>query len=126
MVQGYSKTDLCGVGFAPEQAEFIAVRVQSAVAATGTALSTAATSDADVVYISSVHASNNDGFKIREGGAFSRKQVVINGTASTLKLYPPNTSSSINNRTAGASIDIASGIAAAIDTISNTQFWVRT
>lgn len=125
MVQGYSKTDLCGVGFAPEQAEYLTLRVASAVAATGSVLSQAATNNADIVYIGSVHVGTNDGFMIRDANAFSRRQVVINGTSSILKLYPPSASASLNKQAQGASFSLASGIAAEIDAISSTEFWAR-
>lgn len=124
MVQGYSKSDLCGVGFAPEQADLITVRSQSAVQATGSVLSQAATSTADVVLLGTSTAANA-GFAIRDGNAFARRQVVINATNSTMKLYPPSALASLNNQAKGTSIDIASGVAAAIDTVSDTLFWVR-
>lgn len=123
MAQGYSKTDLCGVGFAPEQADLLALRVENVIA-TGSVLSQAATSVADVVKITSV-GGGNDGFKVRDGNAFSRRQVVINATSTTLKLYPPSSSASLNNQSAGDSVSIASGVGAAIDTLSETLFWVR-
>lgn len=124
MVQGYSKSDLCGVGFAPEQADLITVRSQSAVQATGSVLSQAATSTADIVLLGS-SAAANAGFAIRDGNAFARRQVVINATVDTMKIYPPSASASLNNQAPGTAVSIASGIAAAIDTVSETLFWVR-
>ena len=124
MVQGYSKTDLSGVGFAPEQAELVALRVQSGVAATGAAIATGQTVYADVVHIGSV-GGGNTGIIIRDGNAFARRQVIINATATTAKIYPPDTTCSLNNLAAGSSIDLASGIACAIDTIGPKLFWLR-
>ncbi len=124
MVQGYSKSDLSGVGFAPEQAELISLRVASAIQATGSVLSQAATSNADIVHIGRSTAASA-GFAIRDGNAFARRQVVINATNSTQLLYPPTSAGSLNNQAAGASISLASGISAAIDTIGDNLFWVR-
>ena len=124
MVQGYSKTDLSGVGFAPEQAELIALRVQSGVAALGSTLAGAATSVADIVHLGSV-AANNNGFSIRDGNAYARRQVVINATAVVAKIFPPDAASRLNNQTPGTSMDLASGVAAVIDTIGPNLFWLR-
>ena len=123
---GVTQTDLCGVGFAPEQAQLMTLTVQSAVAATGSVLSQAFESQADIVYVSSVHANTNDGIMLRQANAYRRRQVVINGTANTMKVYPPSSSGSINNQLAGSALSLGSGVAAAFDSIGENLFWART
>lgn len=123
---GVTQSDLCGVGFAPEQAQLMTLSIQSAVAATGSVLSQAFESQADIVHVSSVHANTNDGIMIRQASAYRKRQVIINATANTLKVYPPSSSGSINNQSAGSSLSLASGIAAAFDSIGDNLFWART
>lgn len=122
---GVTQSDLAGIGFAAEQAQLMTLSIQSAVAATGSVLSQAYQSEADIVHVSSVHASTNDGLMLRNANAYRKRQVVINATTGTLKVYPPSSSGSINNQAAGSSLSLASGIAAAFDSIGDNLFWAR-
>lgn len=123
--QGVTQTDLCGVGFSPEEAQEMTLTIQSAVAATGSVLSQAYQSSGDIIYVSSVHSSNNDGLMLRTASAYRKRQVVINGTTSTLKVYPPSSSGSINNQSAGSSYSLASGVGGVFDSIGDNLFWAR-
>lgn len=123
---GVTQSDLCGIGFAPEQAQLMTLSVQSAVAATGSVLSQAFESQADIVHIFSCVSAVNDGVMLRQANAYRRRQVIINATTSPLKVYPPSTSGVINNQTAGTFINLASGVGAAFDSINDNLFWART
>ena len=122
----YLYSTLTGVGFAPEQASALSVSIDSAVAATGSLVSDAYQAQADYIFVRSA-ASNNNGIRLRSGKNYARRQVIINGGASSLTVYPPynppgqtTTVGSINNLT---SVSLASGTAAIFYAYADGQYW---
>lgn len=105
------KVQLAHLGVPPRVAQALVYdKIQSAVAATGTTIGTAAALTGDVCLVTSCHASVNDGVQLRSG-TLSRQQVIINRSgsgangASALKVYPPS-GGRINEGTVNASVTV--------------------
>lgn len=122
--QNYKSTNLMSIGVPAAEADAIADSFQSATAALGNTLAAAATSNADIVHLGSV-ASNNNGFALRVGTGFKKRQTVINGTSTAALIYPPTVTGFINNQAAGTSFSLASGLAATFASLdaNGLQYW---
>ena len=110
--------DLVAVGFSPGQAAGAGGQIAPSVSAAGTTISDATDLTASVNYVSTVAAST--GVQLYFGGV-GDSMVVYNGGANTLKVYPPSTSHSINQLSAGTAMNLAANTFCAYYLVTTTR-----
>ena len=90
--------DLVAVGFSPGQAAGAGGQIAPSVSAAGTTITDATDLTASVNYVSTV--ASGAGVQLYFGGV-GDSMVVYNAGANALKVYPPSTSHTINQLSAG-------------------------
>lgn len=93
--------DIMGGGFSAGQAQAIQGTINSAVSAAGTVITDATDLDASNNYISTAAASS--GVQL-PSVPLGDSVLVYNGGANPVKVYPPDTSSTINSASAGVAV----------------------
>lgn len=105
-------------GFSAGQSKAINGAIQATVTAAGTVITDATDLTADINYISTAAASTGVQMAYGEIGD---TQMIYNGGANAVKVYPPSSSHTINQLSAGSAFSLAPSTACIVAIVTTTK-----